>query len=148
VSRVGGDAQAKSIKAVGGGLKLDLAQFRELAAFSQFSTDLDAETRQTIERGQRLTELLKQPQYSSYAIWEMYVSLYAASNGCFDKVPLEKVKLAEEAIHRELKTKHAKLVDELNTGEKPTEAQNNAVLKVAKTVSESYATVTKKADKE
>ena len=66
VSRVGGAAQTKAIKAVGGGLKLALAQFRELAAFSQFSTDLDAETRQTIERGQRLTELLKQPQYSPY----------------------------------------------------------------------------------
>ena len=63
VSRVGGDAQTKAIKAVGGSLKLELAQFRELAAFSQFSTDLDAETRQIIERGQRLTELLKQPQY-------------------------------------------------------------------------------------
>jgi len=148
VSRVGGDAQAKSIKAVGGGLKLELAQFRELAAFSQFSTDLDAETRQTIERGQRLTELLKQPQYSSYSIWEMYVSLYAAGNGCFDKVPLEKVKMAEEAIHRELKAKHAKLVTELNTGEKPTDAQNNTVLKVARAVDASYATVTKKADKE
>ena len=110
-------------------MKLDLAQFRELAAFSQFSTDLDAETRQTIERGQRLTELLKQPQYSPYSIWEMYTSLYAANNGCFDEVPLDKVKLAEEAIHRELKAKHAKLTDELNTGDKPTEAQSAAVLK-------------------
>jgi F-type H+-transporting ATPase subunit alpha len=77
VSRVGGDAQTKAIKAVGGGLKLSLAQFRELAAFSQFSTDLDEDTRKTIERGQRLTELLKQPQYSPYAIWEMYSVLYS-----------------------------------------------------------------------
>ena len=81
VSRVGGDAQTKAIKTAGGGLKLSLAQFRELAAFSQFSTDLDADTRHTIERGQRLTELLKQPQYSPYAIWEMYSVLYAATNG-------------------------------------------------------------------
>src|ERR1700691_561765 len=80
VSRVGGDAQTKAIKDAGGGLKLALAQFRELAAFSQFSTDLDAETRHTIEHGQRLTELLKQPQYSPYAIWEMYAQLYAATN--------------------------------------------------------------------
>ena len=87
----------------------DLAQFRELAAFSQFSTDLDAETRHPIERGQRLTELLKQPQYSPYAVWEMYASLLAATQGCFDKVPVEKIKLAEEALLRELKTKHAKL---------------------------------------
>src|SRR5665647_2840920 len=110
VSRVGGDAQTKAIKAVGGGLKLALAQFRELAAFSQFSTDLDAETRHTIERGQRLTELLKQAQYSPYAIWEMYASLLAATHGVLDKVPLEKVKLAEEALHRDLKSKHAELI--------------------------------------
>ena len=148
VSRVGGDAQTKSIKSVGGGLKLDLAQFRELAAFSQFSTDLDAETRQTIERGQRLTELLKQPQYSPYSIWEMYVSLYAANNGCFDDLPLEKVKLAEDAIHRELKAKHAKLTGELNTGDKPTDAQNATVLKVAKAVTASYKSEPKQASKE
>src|ERR1700690_1196378 len=92
VSRVGGDAQTKAVKAAGGGLKLGLAQFRELAAFSQFSTDLDPETRKTIERGQRLTELLKQPQFSPYSIWEMYASLYAAGQGVFDKVPLEKIK--------------------------------------------------------
>lgn len=147
VSRVGGDAQYKSIKSVGGGLKLDLAQFRELAAFSQFSTDLDAETRQTIERGQRLTELLKQAQFSPYSIWQMYVSLYAANNGCFDQVPLEKVKLAEEAIHRELKAKHAKLVSALNSGDKPTDAQNAEVLKIAKSVVASYKTDTKKANK-
>lgn len=147
VSRVGGSAQTKAIKGVGGGLKLDLAQFRELAAFSQFSTDLDAETRQTIERGQRLTELLKQPQYSPYAIWEMYVSLYAANSGVFDKIPVEKVKQAEEAIHREMKSKHAKVVDALNTGAKPTDDQNAVVARVAKAVAESY-TPAKKASKE
>jgi len=147
VSRVGGNAQTKAIKAAGGGLKLALAQFRELAAFSQFSTDLDAETRHTIERGQRLTELLKQPQYSPYAIWEMYASLYAATQGAFDSVPLEKIKPAEEALHRELKNKHAKLIAALNTGDKPTDAQNDTVLKVAKAIADSYKT-TKKADKE
>ncbi len=147
VSRVGGSAQTKAIKAVGGSLKLELAQFRELAAFSQFSTDLDADTRQIIERGQRLTELLKQPQYSPYAIWEMYSTLYAANKGCFDIVPLEKIKQAEEALHRELKSKHAKLVDALNTGDKPTDAQNDTLLKVAKSVAESYKAA-KKASKE
>ena len=147
VSRVGGSAQTKAIKAVGGGLKLDLAQFRELAAFSQFSTDLDPETRQTIERGQRLTELLKQPQYSPYAIWEMYTSLFAASEGAFDAVPVEKIKAAEEALHLELKNKHAKLTEALNSGNKPTDEQNATVLKVAKAVAETYKVV-KKADKE
>ena len=140
VSRVGGNAQSKAIKSVGGGLKLALAQFRELAAFSQFSTDLDAETRSIIERGQRLTELLKQPQYSPYAVWEMYSILYAATNGVFDKIPLEKVEVAKQALLRELKSKQAKLVENLNTGDKPTDVQNEAVLKIAKTIAATYKT--------
>jgi F-type H+-transporting ATPase subunit alpha len=145
VSRVGGDAQTKAIKAAGGGMKLSLAQFRELAAFSQFSTDLDADTRRTIERGQRLTELLKQPQFAPYAIWEMYSVLYAANNGAFDTVPLEKIEAAREALHRELKSKHAKLVDAINTGDKPTDEQNEQVMKVARDVAKTYET--KKAEK-
>ncbi len=148
VSRVGGAAQTKAIKAVGGGLKLDLAQFRELAAFSQFSTDLDPETRQIIERGQRLTELLKQPQYSPYALWEMYVSLLAATEGVFDIVPNEKIKLVEESLHRELKNKHTKLTDALNTGDKPSDDQKATVLKVAKSIAESYKPAAKKAKKD
>lgn len=139
VSRVGGNAQNKAIKSVGGGLKLALAQFRELAAFSQFSTDLDAETRSIIERGQRLTELLKQPQYSPYAVWEMYSILYAATNGLFDKIPLEKVEAAKQAILRELKSKNTKLTEALNSGDKPTDDQNQAVLKVVKAIANSYA---------
>jgi len=146
VSRVGGDAQTKAIKAAGGGMKLSLAQFRELAAFSQFSTDLDADTRHAIERGQRLTELLKQPQFAPYAIWEMYSVLYAANNGAFDVVPLEKIDVARESLLRELKSKHTKLVDAINTGDKPTDEQNEQVLKVAKTVAAQYE-VTKKAEK-
>ncbi|HEY4160611.1 MAG TPA: F0F1 ATP synthase subunit alpha [Candidatus Saccharimonadales bacterium] len=138
VSRVGGDAQTKAIKTAGGGLKLSLAQFRELAAFSQFSTDLDADTRHTIERGQRLTELLKQPQYSPYAVWEMYSVLYAATNGAFDTVPLEKIDAAREALLRELKAKHGKLTEALNTGAKPTDEQNDQVIKVAKEIAKQY----------
>jgi F-type H+-transporting ATPase subunit alpha len=148
VSRVGGAAQSKAIKAVGGGLKLDLAQFRELAAFSQFSTDLDPETRHTIERGQRLTELLKQPQYTPHAIWEMYSCLYAAGQGLFDAIPLDKVKLAEEALYRELKSKHASLTEALNTGDKPTDAQNETLLKVAKAITDTYKSSSKEASKE
>jgi len=144
VSRVGGDAQTKAIKAAGGGMKLSLAQFRELAAFSQFSTDLDDDTRHTIERGQRLTELLKQPQYSPYAIWEMYSVLYAANNGAFDIVPIEKIDAAREALLRELKSKHTKLIEAINTGDKPTDEQNEQVMKVANQVAESYKVVAKK----
>ena len=138
VSRVGGAAQTKAIKAVGGGIKLALAQFRELAAFSQFSTDLDPETKRTIERGQRLTELLKQPQFAPLAIWEMYALLYAANEGAFDTVSLEKIEAAREALLRELKSKHAKLTETLNTGDKPSDADNEAVLKVANTIAKQY----------
>jgi F-type H+-transporting ATPase subunit alpha len=139
VSRVGGDAQTKAVKAVGGGLKLSLAQFRELASFAQFSTDLDPETRHTIERGQRLTELLKQAQYTPYSIWEMYVSLLAATQGAFDAVPLEKIQAAKHALLHELSTKHSQLTKALNTGDKPTDAQQAEVLKVASEVGAEYA---------
>ncbi|HPG37274.1 F0F1 ATP synthase subunit alpha [Candidatus Saccharibacteria bacterium] len=138
VSRVGGDAQTKAVKSVAGTLRLDLAQFRELAAFSQFSTDLDAETRQRIERGQRLTELLKQPQYSPYSVWEMYSILLAATQGAFDKVPLEKVKTMADGLLRELKTKHDKLVKLVNTGNKPTDDDNKVILDVAKSLAKAY----------
>jgi len=143
VSRVGGAAQTKAVKAVASGLKLGLAQFRELAAFSQFSTDLDPETRHTIERGQRLTELLKQLQYSPYAIWQMYAALLAATQGVFDHVPLEKIKSAEEALLRELKDKHAKLVESINTGDKPSDEQRDEVLKIAKQIAASYVETVK-----
>lgn len=143
VSRVGGDAQTKAIKSVAGTLRLDLAQFRELASFSQFSTDLDPETRQRIERGQRLTELLKQPQYSPKSVWEMYSLLLAATKGCFDKVPLEKIRAAEAALLQELKSKHAKLTEELNTGDKPTDEQQETVMKAAKTIAAGYEVVEK-----
>ncbi len=138
VSRVGGAAQTKAIKAAGGSLKLALAQFRELAAFSQFSTDLDAETRHTIERGQRLTELLKQPQFAPYAVWEMYAVLYSANEGTFDIVALDKVEAAREALLRELKSKHAKLVETINTGDKVSDKDNETLLKVATTIAKTY----------
>ncbi|MBC7582009.1 F0F1 ATP synthase subunit alpha [Aeromicrobium sp.] len=138
VSRVGGAAQTKAVKSAGGSLKLALAQFRELAAFSQFSTDLDPETRQIIERGQRLTELLKQQQFAPYAIWEMYAVLYSANEGAFDIVPLEKVEAAREAILRELKTKHAKTIETINTGDKVSDADNAVVLKIATSVASTY----------
>ena len=139
VSRVGGSAQTKAVKSVAGTLRLDLAQFRELAAFSQFSTDLDAETRQRIERGQRLTELLKQPQYSPYAVWEMYAMLLAATSGAFDTVPLDKIKAAEEALFRELTAKHKKLIETVNSGDKVADDAQKTILKIAKDIAKSYS---------
>lgn len=138
VSRVGGNAQTKAVKSVAKSLRIDLAQFRELAAFSQFSTDLDAETRQRIERGQRLTELLKQPQYSPYSIWQMYATLLAATEGAFDKVPLEKVKLAEANLLRELKHDHGKVVEQINNGDEPDDKTKKLIVDLANKIALSY----------
>jgi F-type H+-transporting ATPase subunit alpha len=141
VSRVGGSAQTKAVKSVAKGLRIDLAQFRELAAFSQFSTDLDPETRHRIERGQRLTELLKQPQYSPYSIWQMYSILLAATEGCFDKVPLDKIKTAEANLLRELKHEHPKDMDTVNTGAEPDDKIREKIIKIANKIADSYKVV-------
>ena len=116
VSRVGGDAQTKSVKSVGGGLKLGLSQFRELASFAQFGSDLDEATRNQIERGQRLTELLKQAQYQPMGIWEQVASIHAVNNGFFDKVPVAKIKDAQGALLTKLWTDHKTEMRELNKG--------------------------------
>ena len=86
VSRVGGAAQTDIIKKLGGGIRLALAQYRELAAFSQFASDLDEATRKQLERGQRVTELMKQKQYAPMSVAEMALSLYAVNNGYMDEV--------------------------------------------------------------
>ncbi len=141
VSRVGGSAQTKAVKSVAKGLRVDLAQFRELASFSQFSTDLDADTKHRIERGQRLTELLKQPQYSPYSTWEMYIILVSATNGAFDKVEINKIKTAEAALLREFKNKHGKLLTKIDSGAEPDDSERDAILELANHVAESYKPV-------
>lgn len=138
VSRVGGNAQTKAVKSVAKSLRVDLAQFRELASFSQFSTDLDADTKQRIERGQRLTELLKQPQFSPYATWQMYVTLLSATEGAFDKVDVDKIKKAEATLFREFKNKHKKLLEHIDSGKEPEEKDREAIVKLARSVAESY----------
>ncbi len=144
VSRVGGSAQTKAVKSVAKSLRVDLAQFRELAAFSQFSTDLDADTKQRIERGQRLTELLKQPQYTPYAIWQMYTMLLAATEGAFDKVPLDKIKTAEAALLRDLKHDEPKLVESINSGTEPDDKGKEKILKLAQSIAKAYEHVEEK----
>jgi F-type H+-transporting ATPase subunit alpha len=99
VSRVGGAAQTKIIKKLGGGVRLALAQYRELAAFAQFASDLDAATRRQLERGQRVTELMKQKQYSPLSVAEMALSLYAVNEGYLDGVPVDKVVDYEVELH-------------------------------------------------
>lgn len=99
VSRVGGDAQVKSIKKVSGTLKLELAQYRSLEAFAMFASDLDAASRRQLARGARLTELLKQPQYSPMPVENQVVSIWAGTNGKFDTVPVEDVLRFEKELH-------------------------------------------------
>jgi F-type H+/Na+-transporting ATPase subunit alpha len=113
VSRVGGAAQTKVIKKLGGGVRLALAQYRELAAFAQFASDLDDATRKQLERGRMVTELMKQPQYQPLQVWEQAVLLFAVNNGHFDDVEVKKALGAEKALREFLKNKHAALVDRI-----------------------------------
>ena len=115
VSRVGGAAQTKIIKKLGGGVRLDLAQYRELAAFAQFASDLDESTRKQIERGQRVTELMKQKQYSPLSIAEMGMSLYAANEGFIDDVDVNKVVAFEEALHSYANSNASDLMNDINS---------------------------------
>lgn len=112
VSRVGGDAQVKSIKKVSGTLKLELAQYRSLEAFAMFASDLDAASRRQLERGARLTELLKQPQYSPYPVEEQVVSIWAGTNGKLDTVPVEDVLRFERELLDYLR-RNTSVLDEL-----------------------------------
>jgi len=146
VSRVGGDAQTKAVKSVSGSLKLSLAQFRELASFAQFSSDMDAETKQQIERGQRLTELLKQPQYSPRSIAEQVVYVSATTGGAYDEVPAEKIREAAADTYAAVVKSHKKLVDSLNNGVKAEEDEIKQIIDEAKKIAPSFATT--KAKKE
>ena len=110
VSRVGGAAQTKIIKKLGGGVRLALAQYRELAAFAQFASDLDDATRAQLEKGRVVTELMKQKQYSPYSVAELAVTLYAIENGYFDKTGVEKALQAETDMQAEMKSRHADLM--------------------------------------
>jgi F-type H+/Na+-transporting ATPase subunit alpha len=110
VSRVGGAAQTKLIKSLSGGIRTDLAQYRELAAFAQFASDLDEATRKQLDRGARVTELLKQAQYSPLSISLMAASLFAVNKGFLDDVDVKKVLPFEHGLHAFLKDKHAALL--------------------------------------
>ena len=114
VSRVGGAAQTEIIKKLGGGVRLALAQYRELAAFAQFASDLDETTRKQLERGQRVTELMKQKQYSPLTVGEMAVSLYAVNEGYLDDVEVGNVVAFEAALHAHVRDKFSDLLDQIN----------------------------------
>jgi len=133
VSRVGGAAQTKIIKKLGGGIRLDLAQYRELAAFAQFASDLDEATRKQIERGQRVTEIMKQGQYSPLSVAQMAVSLFAANEGFLDDIEVNKVRDFEDGLQGYMKAEHGKLLDKINeTGDYSDEIQKSLLEAVTK----------------
>ncbi|MDT8386739.1 MAG: F0F1 ATP synthase subunit alpha [Thiogranum sp.] len=115
VSRVGGAAQTKIIKNLGGGVRLALAQYRELAAFAQFASDLDETTRKQLERGQRVTELMKQAQYAPLSVAEMGLSLFAANEGFLDAVPVNKVVAFEAALMAHFRSQYAAEMEAINS---------------------------------
>jgi F-type H+-transporting ATPase subunit alpha len=114
VSRVGGAAQTSIVKKLGGGVRLALAQYRELAAFAQFASDLDEATRRQLERGQRVTELMKQKQYSPLSVAEMAISLFAVDRGYLDDVELDKIGSYEAALLSYMNSTHGELMQNIS----------------------------------
>ena len=139
VSRVGGAAQTKAVKSVGGNLKLGLSQFRELASFAQFGSDLDDATKAQIDRGQRLTELLKQPQYQPMSVWEQFVSIHAVTSGAFDDVPVAKIKEAQATLLTQLWKNSKDAMRELNKGAKPTDEQLQVIDEATQTAAKGFS---------
>ncbi|MBI5652113.1 MAG: F0F1 ATP synthase subunit alpha [Chloroflexi bacterium] len=130
VSRVGGKAQTKAMRQVAGKMKLDLAQYRNLAAFAQFGSDLDKTTREQLDRGSRLTELLKQPQYEPIRLDRQVMVIYAATNGFLDDVPVEKVRAFETAFTRFMEASHPGIGEKILVA-KQIDGDNEAALKKA-----------------
>lgn len=138
VSRVGGAAQTRAVKSVGGNLKLGLSQYRELASFAQFGSDLDNATKAQIERGQRLTELLKQPQYLPMSVWQQFVSVYSVTSGAFDNIPASQIKEAQASLLHKLNDKYGEDMAELDKGEKPSQKMLEKIDEIAAVVAKGY----------
>ena len=129
VSRVGSSAQTKSMKSVAGSIKLELAQYREMAAFAQFGSDLDASTQALLNRGARLTELLKQPQYSPLTNAEQVIVIYAGTKGYLDKIDVKEVTSFEKNLVNYLRSDGKSLVDELTTNDQKIEGEIESKIK-------------------
>ena len=132
VSRVGGAAQTKIIKKLGGGIRLALAQYRELAAFSQFASDLDDATRAQLEHGERVMELMKQNQYAPLSVADMGVSLFAVEKGYLKDIELAKILDFEASLHSFMSSEYTELMNTINTTgnfDKTIEATLNDALK-------------------
>tara|TARA_Y100000590_G_scaffold283755_1_gene319237 strand:+ start:6773 stop:8308 length:1536 start_codon:yes stop_codon:yes gene_type:complete len=129
VSRVGSAAQTKAMKKIAGSVKLELAQYREMAAFAQFASDLDASTRKLLDRGARLTELLKQGQYSPLTVPEQVIAIYSGVNGYLDKISIAEVGKFEKESIAEIKSKHPDILESINK-EKEISKENDDKLKL------------------
>jgi F-type H+-transporting ATPase subunit alpha len=135
VSRVGGAAQTKIIKKLGGGVRLALAQYRELAAFAQFASDLDEATRKQLDRGRLVTELMKQPQYQPLRVWEMAMTLFAVNNGYYDDIDVGRAQAFERALRDHLRSEQSALVERIESSKdlsKDDEATLNTVIQAFK----------------
>ena len=119
VSRVGGNAQIKAMSSVAGTLRLNLAQFRELEAFAEFGSELDAASQAQLARGRRVVEVLKQPQYQPFVIADQVLSIYAVSNGHMDRIPVERIAEFEKGMIDYVRTRHPALVETISSGTLP-----------------------------
>ena len=138
VSRVGSAAQIKAMKQVSGSIKLDLAQFREMEAFSQFASDLDQSTRKLLERGRRLTEILKQPQYKPLSAEEQVIIIFAGVNGFLDKIPINKITKFEESLLSEMSTNGKELIEILVKEQKISDSLKPKIETFLKQISEKF----------
>jgi F-type H+/Na+-transporting ATPase subunit alpha len=139
VSRVGSAAQTKAMKKVAGKIKGELAQYREMAAFAQFGSDLDASTQQLLNRGSRLTELLKQPQFSPLKMEEQVAVIYAGVNGYLDKLPLAKVRPFEDQLLSTLRAKHQDLLGAIRDSKDLSDENAGKLKSVVESVAKSVA---------
>src|SRR5438477_1775241 len=139
VSRVGSAAQTKAMKQVAGSIKLELAQYREMAAFAQFGSDLDVATQRLLNRGARLTELLKQPQYTPYPVEEQVVAVYTGVRGYLDKLPVSAVQRFESEFLRLMRGKHADLLAQIRTGKQLTPEIESRLKSILDEFSRSFA---------
>ncbi|HEX8416962.1 MAG TPA: F0F1 ATP synthase subunit alpha, partial [Methylobacterium sp.] len=139
VSRVGSSAQTKAMKKVAGKIKGELAQYREMAAFAQFGSDLDASTQKLLNRGSRLTELLKQPQFSPLKMEEQVAVIYAGVNGYLDGMPVAKVRPFEDALLSTLRSKHADLLSTIRDSKDLSDASASTLKGVVEGVVKSMA---------
>ncbi|MCP5410940.1 MAG: F0F1 ATP synthase subunit alpha [Alphaproteobacteria bacterium] len=139
VSRVGSSAQIKAMKTVAGPIKGELAQYREMAAFAKFGSDLDAATQKMLARGERLTELLKQPQYKPFAVEEQVAAIYAGTRGYLDPFPVNKVQAFQDSLISKLKTSYPDFLEGIRTGKTLTPELETTLKKALDDVSKSFA---------